>query len=103
VGTGVSNSSALYFQGTSAVSGGAGAVFGDGLRCVGGAVHRLGTRVASGNMSQYPGIGDDAVSVKGAVTAPGQRFYQAWYRDAASFCTTSTFNLTNALSVTWAP
>jgi hypothetical protein len=103
VGTGLQNSSALYFQGTSAVSAGAGVPFGDGLRCVGGSVRRLGVKVASNNGSQYPGPGDDPVSVRGAVTAPGQRIYQVWYRDAASFCTTGTFNLTNALSVNWRP
>jgi hypothetical protein len=31
------------------------------------------------------------------------RSYQAWYRNAAAFCTPSTFNLTNGYSVTWAP
>lgn len=28
-------------------------------------------------------------------------FYQAYYRDAASYCTTATFNVTNGLSLTW--
>jgi hypothetical protein len=27
--------------------------------------------------------------------------YQLWYRNAAAFCTPSTFNLTNGLDVTW--
>jgi len=31
------------------------------------------------------------------------RVYQAWYRNAASFCTVSTFNLTNGLEVVWLP
>ncbi len=26
-----------------------------------------------------------------------------WYRNAAAFCTPSTFNLTNGLSITWVP
>jgi hypothetical protein len=43
------------------------------------------------------------VSVKGLVTAPGVRDYQCWYRNAAAFCTPSTFNLTNGLEITWTP
>jgi hypothetical protein len=31
------------------------------------------------------------------------RNYQAWYRNAAVFCSPSTFNLTNGYQVTWAP
>ncbi len=31
------------------------------------------------------------------------KHYQCWYRDAATFCTTSTFNLSNGLSLTWGP
>jgi hypothetical protein len=26
-----------------------------------------------------------------------------WYRNAASFCTVDTFNLSNGVSVTWVP
>src|SRR5690606_6997679 len=42
-GSGMPDSSALYFQGTNPIAWGAGAVFGDGLRCAGGAVVRLRT------------------------------------------------------------
>jgi hypothetical protein len=97
------NSSALYFQGTTQQSGGLGVVFGDGLRCAGGAVIRLKTLSNSGGASQYPGLGDLSVSVRGAVTAPGNRTYQVWYRNAAAFCTVSTFNLSNGLQLTWQP
>jgi len=31
----------------------------------------------------------------------GIRYYQIWYRDAAAFCTSNTFNLTNGLEVIW--
>jgi len=72
------NSAALYFQGTAMVNGGAGSVFGDGLRCVGGAILRLGTKFNVAGTSQYPAPGDPAVSLRGAVTTPGQRFYQVW-------------------------
>jgi hypothetical protein len=97
--------SALFFQGTTQTAGGAGAIFGDGLRCASGTVVRLGTKVASGGVVSYPSSGSDAdVSVKGAVPATGAvRFYQAWYRNSAAFCTASTFNLTNGLRVQWIP
>jgi hypothetical protein len=35
------------------------------------------------------------------VTAAGTRTYQCWYRNAAAFCTPSTFNLTNGVLITW--
>jgi len=41
--------------------------------------------------------------VLGQVVAPSERVYQVWYRDAASFCTPSTFNLTNGVRITWRP
>jgi hypothetical protein len=95
------SSSALYFQGTTAVNGGAGAVFGDGLRCAGGSIIRLGTTINVSGASQYPETGDPSVSVRGAVTAPGLRTYQVWYRNSAAFCSAATFNLTNGWQVNW--
>jgi hypothetical protein len=41
--------------------------------------------------------------VTGAIAAPGDRYYQVWYRNAAAFCGPDTFNLTNGLRVTWTP
>jgi hypothetical protein len=101
LGTGMPSSSALYFQGTTQVGAGLGAVFGDGLRCAGGSVVRLRTVTNVGGASQYPAAGDPSISVKGMVTAPGSRTYQVWYRNAAVFCTASTFNLSNGLLVSW--
>ncbi len=100
-GSGMPNSSALYFQGTAQQNGGMGAVFGDGLRCAGGAVVRLGTKNNMSGGSQFPAVGDPSVSVRGLVTMPGVRTYQCWYRNAAVFCTASTFNLTNGWEITW--
>ncbi len=102
-GSGMPNSSALYFQGTSQLAGGLGAAFGDGLRCAGGSIIRLGTKNNMSGTSTYPAGGDLAVSVRGLVTSPGSRTYQCWYRNAAAFCTASTFNLTNGLEIVWAP
>jgi hypothetical protein len=103
-GSGMPNSSCLYFQGTGTVNGGAGSVFGDGLRCAGGSVIRLATKANAAGSSQYPDAGDPPVTVRGLVPAAGgTRTYQAWYRNAADFCTISTFNLTNAVSIAWQP
>ena len=56
-----------------------------------------------GGASQYPGVGQPSVSLRGMDSAGDVREYQAWFRNAAAFCTVSTFNLTNGLSLTWAP
>jgi parallel beta-helix repeat protein len=102
LGSQMPNSTCLYFQGTTQTAAGVGTAFGDGLRCASGTVVRLGTKANVGGASQYPAFGDLSVSVKGGIAAPGTtRTYQVWYRNAAAFCTTSTFNLTNALQVTW--
>jgi hypothetical protein len=102
VGTGMGNSSALYFQGTTQVGAGAGAAFGDGLRCAGGSVIRLGTETNMNGASVYPTGANPPVSVRGGITTAGSvRHYQCWYRNAAAFCTAATYNLTNGLTVTW--
>jgi hypothetical protein len=103
-GSDMPDSFVLYFQGTLKLNGGVGAVFGDGLRCVAGTIRRLGTKTNSGGASQYPGASDAPISVRGALPpGGGTREYQAWYRNAAAFCTGSTFNLSNGLEVTWIP
>jgi hypothetical protein len=99
-------SSALFFQGTSQIGGGAGAAFGDGLRCVGGTTVRLGTNFATGGLVDFGhGVaGDPPIGVAGAVPpGGGVRQYQVWYRNAPAFCTTATFNLTCAVEVPWVP
>ncbi len=101
LGTQMTNSSALYFQGTTQAAGGAGTVFGDGLRCVAGSIIRLGTKSNVGGASQYPSAGDPSVAQKGLVTVPGTRHYQVWFRNAAAYCSPSTFNLTNGWTVNW--
>jgi hypothetical protein len=94
----------LYFQGTSQLSGGFGAAFGDGLRCAGGSAVRLATKIASGGASSFPAAGDPPVSVRGMVPpGGGTRTYQVWYRNAAAFCTPSSFNLSNGVQLVWGP
>lgn len=90
----------LFFQGTARISGGAGAVFGDGLRCVGGTVVRLGTTTAGEGVSTTFRFSFDLISQLG-ITPGSIRTYQLWYRNAADYCTPATFNLSNALEVSW--
>jgi len=100
-GSQMPNSSALYFQGTSQQSAGLGTPFGDGLRCAGGSIVRLATKANAAGVSQYPAGADLPVATKGLVTTPGSRTYQVWYRNAAAFCTSSTFNLSNGVQIAW--
>jgi hypothetical protein len=99
--TGTPDGSAVYMQGTQLVAGGAGIGFGDGMRCIGGNIVRLGIRDANGHASSLPGIGDPPLSILGGIAGAGTRHYQVWYRNSAAFCTPSAFNLTNGLSVVW--
>jgi len=100
-GSGMPNSSALYFQGTTQSAGGLGALFGDGLRCAAGTIVRLATKTNVGGASRYPDAGDLELSVRGQIGAPGTRHYQVWFRNAAAFCQPETFNLTNGLTIVW--
>jgi hypothetical protein len=86
-------------------------VFGDGLRCTGGALKRLYVHSASGGVVSAPQPGDASISARSAalgdaIGAGGSRYYQAYYRDpAAGFCASPTGNLWNVssgLAVIWA-
>ncbi len=94
-----------FFQGTSQAGGGLGTVFGDGLRCAVGTTVRLGTRVSvNGAVDFGYGVpGDPLVHVQGLVSSGAVRHYQVLYRNAAAFCTASTFNTSNGLTITWGP
>jgi hypothetical protein len=83
-----------------------GIVFGDGLLCLSGVLTRLAVRVtdAAGTLV-YPAVGTDpSIALAGGIPpAGGVQHYQLVYRDSPPFCTSGTFNTTNALSVTWMP
>ena len=109
-GAGMPNSaspSAIYLQGTAQDNGGLGTPIQDGLRCVTGSLIRLGTRPNSGNQSQYPDVGNQPVSIRGALAAlpmPQTRYYQVFYRNAAAaFCPPGTANWTNGFTIVWGP
>jgi hypothetical protein len=63
----------------------------------------LAVKFSSGGVSSYPDVGEPALSLTTGVVAGNTRYFQQWYRDAFTFCTSWTFNLTNGLQVTWLP
>ena len=94
-----------FLPGDQPANGGAGILFGDGLRCVAGTLVRLAVRpVSGGSIAFGAGVGGDpAVSAQGAVPGGATRWYQAHYRDPFAFCTAATFNTSNGLDIVWAP
>ena len=91
----------LFFQATGLAA--SPVTFGDGMLCASTGIVRLGVVFpnAGGSASFPGGLTPSPIHVGGA-TAPGDvRHYQCWYRDAAAFCTTATFNTTNGVTLTW--
>jgi len=91
----------IYLQGDAQTD----TVFGDGVRCAGGTLVRLRTRVNVGGASQFPDSTDTVtLSQRGGVTVGSgvTRYYQTYYRNAAAaFCPPETFNVTNGRIVVW--
>ncbi len=100
--TGVpANVTCTLFQGTSDSGG---TLFGDGVRCVSGTQIRIRTKFATGTTATWPSGAEPDVSVTGLIPLVGaQRYYQVTYRNAAAFCTSATFNLSNGMRVLWLP
>jgi hypothetical protein len=84
----------LFFGGMTMI---AAAPFGDGLRCVGGSVMRLGVVTVSA-----AGVAQSSVQLSAVEGLFGGevRHYQFWYRNVAGPCG-QHFNTTNGLSVQW--
>jgi hypothetical protein len=95
------NSQATLFQGTTTTS----TFFGDGRLCTSGGLIRLGTKNTGATATAgWPSGGDPPISVGGMVPLfGGRRYYQALYRNAAPFCTSATFNLSNGMNILWLP
>lgn len=91
-------SPALLFVGAQQVNGGSGAVFGDGLRCAGGGIQRLGVRIldAGGSATWSAGL-----SLQGGWVAGDSRVFQTWYRDVNDSPCGGQFNTSQALAVTF--
>jgi len=102
----------IVLQGNGFLTGG-GVVYGQGIRCTGGALKRLYSKSAVGGSITAPdfGAGDLSVSAqsaaKGDVIQPGQpRWYTVYYRDPIVLggCpSSSTFNATQTGQVAWTP
>ncbi|MDP6538708.1 MAG: plastocyanin/azurin family copper-binding protein [Planctomycetota bacterium] len=91
---------ALLFSGNNAINGGNGVTFGDGLRCAGQNVRRLGVAVPDslGRAQWGPGLG-----AGGGWSSGDTRNFQGWYRDPQFSPCGSGFNLTNGVAVTFTP
>ena len=96
----VAGQAALLFVGQNALAGGDGISFGDGLRCAGGAVIRLGTQSAdAGGVASYgPGL-----AALGAWTAGDARYFQVWYRDPVGGPCGAGFNLSAGVEARFYP
>jgi hypothetical protein len=84
--------------------------FGDGLRCIGGALKRLYVKTASSGTAVAPTAGDPSITARSAalgdpITAGSTRYYQVYYRDPnLAFCPNppgDSFNVGTALRVVW--
>jgi hypothetical protein len=99
----------ILLQGTTVLP--AGIVFGQGVRCIGGALKRLYLHAASGGSASFPQGADPTVSAQSLargdpISAGQHRYYTAYYRDPIVLggCpAASGFNVADALDVAWAP
>ena len=101
----------LLVQGTATIA--SGAPYGQGVRCVGGALVRLYAKTATGGGVTAPDLaaGDPTVSARSAakgdeIGAGESRWYLAYYRDTTVLggCpATSTFNATQTGRIVWSP
>jgi Tol biopolymer transport system component len=95
----------IFLQGNSIVA--QGVVFGDGLRCVAGALKRLYVGHAVAGSASAPGAGEPPIHVRSAqlgdpILPGGTRWYQVYYRDPdAGFCPGATFNVSNGVRIGW--
>jgi FG-GAP repeat/FG-GAP-like repeat len=92
----VAGQPALLFAGLNQVQSGNGALFGDGLRCAGGSVKRLGVELPNGTGLATWGPG---LAPLGAWSAGDTRRFQVWYRDPSSSPCGGVFNLSNGFEV----
>ena len=90
----------LFFSATGVL--GTPVAFGDGILCAAVGIVRMGVVFPTGNSASYPGgLTPNPVHVAGGIAAPGTFHFQCWYRDAVSFCTPATYNLSNGLAMVW--
>ena len=99
------NNSGLYFQADNDLS--PGIVWGDGLRCAGGALKRLGVRVSDAGGYSNTAAWTTPISVRAGNISPGDtKYYQCWYRTTDNPpCGPGVhdFNASNGYAVQWGP
>jgi hypothetical protein len=90
-----STPASIVIRGTT-IDAGSPVVFGDGLRCVGAPVVRLGATFASGGSSTH-------TFGHGAMAGSGDFYYQLWFRNIPiMYCDPSAaFNLSNGQTLNW--
>jgi hypothetical protein len=94
------NTVVMYVQGQLSQA----ATFGDGRLCMTGPFTRIAIHSVSGGSDGYPRQGESGIALRGSVPASGgTRTYQVVVRDAASYCTSSTFNASNGYIIAWQP
>ena len=94
--------SAIFLKGDQ--SNGSGVVFGDGVRCAGGALVRMRLVANQAGAAEFPEAGDPPLSTATglAVGSGTYAWYQVAYRNtAAAFCPPSTLNATNGVRILW--
>jgi hypothetical protein len=101
--TGLPPSSPVLFVQSATSSPSTGALpFGDGVVCLTGSLARLAVRSAQFGSAQLGTASDPRISQLGFVPASGATVrYQAVYRNAANYCTSDTFNMSNSIAVQW--
>jgi len=90
---------ALLYTGVNRIQSGQGVAFGDGLRCTGGAVVRLGVQFTDtlGGASWGP------LFSNAPWTAGTTRHFQAWYRNNPVSACGSGFNFSNGYTIAFTP
>ncbi|MBK7878451.1 MAG: hypothetical protein IPJ77_22575 [Planctomycetes bacterium] len=93
----------IFLKGSTDVS--AGLLFGDGVRCLSGALIRLRTSATSGGGAVFPDAVDTVTLSARSGTPVGSglsAYYAVYYRNAAAgFCPPATFNVSNGWEIIW--
>ncbi len=99
------NNSGLYFQANNDLS--PGIVWGDGMRCAGGALKRLGVRFSDAGGYSDTAAWTTPISVRAGNISPGDtKYYQCWYRTTDNPpCGpgVNDFNASNGYAIQWGP
>jgi hypothetical protein len=96
----MTNGLGLCFEGPTF---GSGLAAGDGVRCLTGALKRFGNKIATNRTWSYPAGAEVPIHIRTGAAAGQTKHYQLFYRNAATWCNASTFNVSSAYSIVWQP